>query len=69
MTDKNSGTITRVRLRNYESIAGGDVPLEPLILLVTHRGQPRVIGAGFALPRDADQRSAVQAVPEFLVGQ
>ena len=53
MTDKNSGTITRVRLRNYESIAGGDVPLEPLILLVTHRGQPRVIGAGFALPRDA----------------
>ncbi len=38
MTDTDSRTITRVRLRNYKSIAACDVPLQPLTLLVGPNG-------------------------------
>lgn len=38
MTDRDSRTITRVRLRNYKSIAACDVRLEPLTLLVGPNG-------------------------------
>ncbi len=38
MTNTDSRTITRVRLRNYKSIAACDVQLEPLTLLVGPNG-------------------------------
>ena len=38
MTETDSRTITRVRLRNYKSVAACDVELAPLTLLVGPNG-------------------------------